>query len=258
MAREPATRRATVTVRVYQELNDFLPPPLRGSSFPAEIRNGCTVKALIEDLGVPHTEVDLVLLDGESVGFEERLADGGRLSVYPVFESWDIGSLSRVRPEPLREVRFLLDVHLGRLAGLLRMTGMDAAFPHGNGACADRDLARMAREEGRILLTRDRGLLKRSEVTHGYCIRSALPREQLRETLRRFDLAGRLRPFTRCMADNAVLRPLPAAEAAGQVPERVARERTVFSRCPSCGRIYWRGTHWQSMKRAIEEALSPG
>ena len=84
------------------------------------------MKAVIEDLGVPHTEVDLVLADGQSVGFDHRLRDGESISVYPVFESWDIAAVSKVRPEPLREVRFVVDVHLVTLAGYLRMLGFDA------------------------------------------------------------------------------------------------------------------------------------
>ena len=148
---------------------------------------GCTAKALIEDLGVPHTEVDLIIANGRSVGFEYRLNDADLLSVYPMFESWDIGGLSRVRAAPLRETRFALDVHLGKLARLLRMVGFDAQYSN---TIADEELARLARREKRIILSRDRGLLKRRTVTHGYLVRSAAPRRQLAEVLRRFDLAG--------------------------------------------------------------------
>ncbi len=115
-----------VEVRCYEELNDFLPPGLRKRPFPWPLQRGQTVKSLVESLGIPHTEVDLVLVNGRSVGFAHRLADGDRLSVYPVFESLDLSAVTRVRPRPLRQVRFVLDVHLGRLARLLRLAGFDS------------------------------------------------------------------------------------------------------------------------------------
>src|SRR5208283_3501851 len=103
----------SVTVRFYEELNSFLPGERRKQPFPVDVPLGSTTKAVIESLGVPHTEVDLVLVNGESVDFARQLIEGDRLSVYPMFESWDIGSISRVRSTPLREIRFSADVHLG-------------------------------------------------------------------------------------------------------------------------------------------------
>src|SRR5690242_4538900 len=172
--------------RFYAELNDFLPPARRSVSFPHAFRGGPAVKDAIESLGVPHTEIDLILADGESVDFAWILRDGARVSVYPVFESLDIAPLTRVRPSPLREVRFVLDVHLGRLARYLRMLGFDARWRNDAG---DEELARTAAAEHRIILTRDAGLLKRRIVTHGYRVREADPRRQLAEVVRRLDLS---------------------------------------------------------------------
>lgn len=245
--------RGHVTIRFYEELNDFLPPDLRQQDFPAAFSPGDTVKALIESLGVPHTEVDLVLVNGLSVDFGRRLADGDRVSVYPVFESLEIGPAalpgSRVRPRPLREPRFLLDVHLGRLAKLLRMLGFDSAY--GGAAAEDRGLAR-SRLERRILLTRDRGLLKRAVVSHGYCVRSSAPTRQLTEVLRRFDLWDRVRPLTLCLRCNAPLEAVPRQEAVGRVPPHVLDSYAGFSRCPQCRRLYWPGSHWENMRRFLE------
>ena len=116
-----------VRVRFYQELGDFLAPQRRGREFEVTVHDGTTTKALVEHCGVPHGEVDLLLVDGESVDFAHKLRDGQRVSVYPVFESFDISALTRVRPAPLREVRFLVDANLAKLASLLRMCGLDAA-----------------------------------------------------------------------------------------------------------------------------------
>jgi hypothetical protein len=242
----------SVTIRFYEELNDFLSAPRRKVPFSVSFVQGCTAKALIEDLGVPHTEVDLIIANGKSVGFEYQLNDADLLSIYPVFESWDIGNLSRVRAAPLRETRFALDVHLGKLARLLRMLGFDAQYSN---TIADEDLARLARGEKRIILSRDRGLLKRRTVTHGYLVRSDAPRRQLAEVLRRFDLASSLNMFSRCMECNLPLVRVDKASIAHLLPEIVALTYNDFSRCAGCGRVFWRGTHWERMKELSAEVL---
>src|SRR5271157_1471134 len=156
------------SLRFYAELNDFLPPERRATDIPCPFHVSPAVRDLIESLGVPHTEVDLILANGESVDFDYPVRDGDRISVYPVFESLDIAPLARVRPEPLRHPRFVVDVHLGRLAASLRMLGFDALYRND---ASDEELARTSSEQERILLTRDRGLLKRSAVTRGYYVR---------------------------------------------------------------------------------------
>ncbi len=242
--------KSPVTVRFYQELNDFLPPALR--SRPIEIdRAPCTVLSLIQDLGVPHTEVDLVLVNGRSVGLAHEIAAGDLVSVYPVFESLDISSVTQVRPEPLRRFGFLLDTHLGALARLLRMLGFDSEYSR---RADDAELAVRAAHDGRVLLTRDRGLLKRRLVTRGYCVRSMRPQEQAVEVLRRFDLAAAARPLSRCLRCNAPLEPL--ADAPNTVPPAVRSSQAVFRRCPGCLRTYWRGSHWRDMMRVSERLLS--
>jgi uncharacterized protein with PIN domain/sulfur carrier protein ThiS len=240
-----------VEIRCYEELNDFLPPQARKRSFPARFSQGDTVKALVEALGIPHTEVDLVLVNGASVGFSHRLHDGDFISVYPVFESLDISALTRVRPGGLRRTRFVLDVHLGRLAKLLRMLGFDALYSND---LDDGSLSRISASEHRILLTRDRELLKRSAVSHGYCVRSTQALEQMREVIGRFDLAGKIKPFSRCLRCNAPLRRLARREAARNVPPYVAASYRGFRACPRCARVYWRGTHWERMRRLISPA----
>jgi uncharacterized protein len=244
----------SVTIRFYEELNDFLSSRHRKVPFCVGFAQGCTAKALIEDLGVPHTEVDLIIANGRSIGFEYQLKDADLLSVYPMFESWDIGELSRVRATPLRETRFALDVHLGKLARLLRMVGFDAQYSN---AIADEELARVARGEKRIILSRDRGLLKRRTVTHGYLVRSDAPRRQLAEVLRRFDLAGSVRMFSRCMECNLPLARVDKASIANLLPEVVAVTYNDFSRCEGCKRVFWKGTHWERMKALAAEVLGP-
>jgi len=239
-------------LRFYAELNDFLPPERRMQEFVYCFSGRQSVKHLIEAAGVPHTEVDLVLVNGQPVEFSYLVEDGDRVSVYPVFEAFDISAVTRVRPQPLRQLRFVLDCHLGRLAAYLRMLGFDALHDK---KCSDAELARLAFEERRILLTRDRGLLKRSAVTHGYYVRHIQPREQLVEVVRRFDLAGSAMPFARCLRCNTLLEDAPREEVQEQVPPRSRAHYTEFCRCPHCGRIYWSGSHYRRMQSLIQHAL---
>jgi hypothetical protein len=245
-----ATRRATF--RFYAGLNDFLPPRRRGVSFEQAFCGAPTVKDLIEAQGVPHPEVDLVLADGEPVDFGWAVEDGARVSVYPAFVSIDVAPLTRVRPPPLEDVRFVLDGHLGRLARYLRMAGFDALWQHD---ARDEELARASSGSRRILVTRDLGLLKRREVSHGYWVRATDPAQQLGELVRRFDLSPLTAPFQRCLRCNTRLEPVAKAAIAERLPPRVRERHDAFTRCPSCDRLYWPGTHQQRMTRLLESAL---
>ncbi len=179
-------------------------------------------------MGVPHTEVDLVLVDGRSVGFEHQLQDGERVSVYPVFEGFDISPVSRVRSRPLRRTCFIADVHLGRLARYLRLVGLDTLYRND---WSHAELVEQAVRQQRIVLTRDRGLLKRSVVDHGYLVRRDDPRAQLDEVIERFDLRGSLCPFTRCPVCNGVVEPVAKKEVVPRLPARTALHYEQFWRC---------------------------
>lgn len=241
---------ARATLRFYAELNDFLPPRERHRAIERSFTASPSVKDFIEAAGVPHTEVDLALINGESVDFARPVRDGDRIGVYPVFESIDVSAITRVRPRPLRDLRFVLDVHLGRLAAYLRLSGFDTAY---DPSLDDAALARMA-GKGRVLLTRDQGVLKRSMVTRGYWVRATAPRAQLAEVLRRFDLVRAARPFTRCLRCNAGLVPVDKAEVEAELPPRTRRHYDEFHRCPACGRIYWRGAHFTALCAVLEAA----
>jgi uncharacterized protein with PIN domain len=196
--------------------------------------------------------VDLILVNGQSVDFSYQLQEGDRVSVYPVFESVDITPLIRLRPAPLREVRFVLDTHLGRLAGYLRMLGFDTLYSND---CDDDRLATIASQEGRILLTKDRGLLKRNIVTHGYCVRSAHPREKLIEVLHRFDLFDQIQPFARCIRCNGLLEEVLKRDVEDQLPPLVRDGYDEFRRCKSCEQVYWKGTHFVRMQQFLDGIL---
>lgn len=237
--------------RFYEELNDFLAPERRRVAFDYAFNGTPSVKDAIEAIGVPHTEVDLVLVDGESVDFARRLAGGERVAVYPVFERFDVGSLVRLRPRPLRQSRFVLDVHLGKLARYLRLLGLDALYRND---FDDATIVGRSVAESRTILTRDVGLLKNAAVTRGHWVRATAPRAQLAEVVRAFDLAGSLRPFTRCTVCNGELRRVAGEAAAERLPERVRARCDAFAQCAGCGKVYWAGTHHARLRRIVEDA----
>lgn len=239
----------TATFRFYEELNDFLARPLRRHAFSCVCAHAATAKHMIEALGVPHTEVELILVNGESVGFERQLADGDRVSVYPKFEALDIQPLLRVRERPLRVTRFIADAHLGGLAQLLRLAGFDTLYDN---HYPDADIEELAAAEQRIVLTRDRELLKRRTITHGCYVRTLKPKAQLREIFDRLDLAGSARPFRLCLTCNAPLRSIPKEEVSGRAPEGVLERHAQFVTCDVCQRVFWEGTHWQRMRALMD------
>jgi uncharacterized protein with PIN domain len=238
----------TAHFRFYEELNDFLPPERRQREFAVPCAQAATVKHMIEALGVPHTEVELILINGASVGFDRLLQDGNRVAVYPRFEALDITPLLHVRERPLREPRFVADCHLGGLARLLRMAGFDTLFRND---FADPELAALSINEQRILLTRDRELLKRREITHGCYVHALKPVRQLQEIVQRLDLAGASQPFSLCLECNARLRPIDKMQVIDRLPPSVRTGRDKFFTCERCQRIYWQGTHWQRMRALL-------
>jgi uncharacterized protein len=240
-------------VRFYAELNDFVAPWRRSRTTSYDFDVSGAVKDLIEALGVPHTEVDLVLANGKSVDFSYRVNDGDRISVFPQFEALDISPLVRLRPQPLRHSRFVADTHLGRLAAYLRMAGFDTAY---RSDYTDQELASVSANEERILLTRDRGLLKRNIVTRGYCVRTTSPRHQFAEVLQRFDLFASFAPFQRCVHCNEILLPISKEMIGDRLQPDTKHYYQEFSACPGCSRIYWKGSHYRRMKRFLESMIA--
>jgi len=244
-------RERQAVFRFYAELNDFLPPHRRSVPISHSFELPASVKDMIESMGVPHTEVDLILLDGTPVDFSRAVQDGNRISIYPAFSSVDISPLPQLRP-PLRDFLFVLDTHLGRLATYLRLLGFDALYQTN---CEDKALARTSHDERRILLTRDTGLLKRSEVIYGYFVRATEPREQSMEVVRRFDLFSAASPFRRCLRCNTLLDAVPKAAILERLQPKTRQHYNEFHICPTCNRIYWAGSHYEHMQRFIRRIL---
>jgi hypothetical protein len=239
------------TIRFYAELAELAWDVDRLGEAEVRVPSRRSVKDAIESCGVPHTEVDLVLVNGDSVGFDRLIVAGDRVSVFPPFAALDVTALSAVRPPGLTPVRFLLDVHLGRLAERLRLLGFDTAYRND---ADDHELVAEATAGPRWLLTRDRALLMRASVVHGYLVRAVDPRAQTTEVLWRFRLSAHVRPLTRCARCNGLLEAVAKAEVADQLEPGTRSQHHDFARCRDCAQVYWRGAHYRTLQAFVAEA----
>ncbi|KAA3622198.1 MAG: twitching motility protein PilT [Proteobacteria bacterium] len=239
----------TAEFRFYEELNDFLPPQRRKRTIAYTFEGSPGVKDPIEAMGVPHPEVELIVVNGESVGFGYRLRDGDRVAVYPAFEALDVSPLVRLRAAPPRPTAFVVDVNLGKLARRLRMLGFDALYRNDYD---DREVVDLSARTGRIILTRDRRLLYPRAVTHGYWLRADDPDRQTVEVIRRFDLGRQVAPFKRCLDCNGVLETVDKAEVADRLEPLTRRYYTEFHRCRECKKLYWKGSHFEHMRATVD------
>lgn len=234
---------ATATIVPHGDLRDFA--SMRVARFTGEP----SIKDVIESIGIPHPEIDLVVVEGAAITLEARARDGLTLELYPVHEGPDL----HPRLIPSGEPRFVLDGHLGKLARLLRLLGFDTWWDRNP---PDELLAELSSREDRVLLTRDLGCLKRGLVRRGAFVRATEQVLQGREVVRRFELARKTRPFTRCLSCNGLLSEATAAEASALVPARVLERHQRFLRCGECRHFYWAGTHHDRLQTLVDRVLS--
>lgn len=239
-----------VTLRFYGDLADLVDEVEQA----VPIGRRRSVKDVVESVGVPHPEVGVLVVDGQSVGFDHLVAGGERVAVYPPFQSLAPPG-EELAPPPPQPARFVLDVHLGTLTRRLRALGFDCWYRND---ADDVLLAQVATDEDRILLTRDRGLLMRGSVVHGYLPRSHDPEVQLLEVTRRYALADQLAPRTRCIRCNGPLEAVDKAEVVDELPPRTRVEHDRFTRCRDCGRIYWPGSHLRAIDAVADRVRAAG
>lgn len=218
-------------------LNDFLPPRQRDRAFTLSYNEGQTFKHLIESLGTPHPEVAAILVDECPANPNQIAWPECVVKVIP-YEPGD----PRMRPAA---IRFVLDGHLGKLTSYLRILGFDVSYAF---EAKDEALAAVSAAEKRILLTRDRGLLKRKQVEFGYCVRDQHPRRQLLEVIRRYDLMREMRPFTRCPRCNGSLILAEKSAIVDRLPDKTTTILDQFWQCKDCRQIYWQGSHYQHIQ----------
>jgi uncharacterized protein with PIN domain len=217
-------------------LKDFLPQGQSERQIVVEFQGRQSIKHLAESLGVPHPEIGRVLVNRRDEGLGSITQNGDQIEIYPIEKDCPI------------EPRFLLDCHLGRLTAHLRMLGFDCLYQNDY---EDANMADIVQREGRILLTRDRRLLMRKIILHGYCLRSLDPLEQLTEVIQRFELTTKVRPFHRCLRCNQPLEPVDKGAILDRLEPLTRQYFDQFHICPACGQIYWKGSHYEQMQALI-------
>ena len=236
--------------RVYSYLNDLIHKQKRYKRFPIEYRGRQSVKHLFESSGIPHTEVELVLVNGQSVDFCYIAQEQDRVSVFPHFSRLKVPDSPCMQQKGPDEMRFAADGHLGQLARFLRMLGYDTFYDN---EIDDEVLAAISYDENRILLTRDRGLLMRKSIRFGCLVRYREPIQQLQQVVHRYGLMALTSPFSRCMVCNGCLSSVPKEKVLDELEPKTKKYFNAFKQCDSCGKIYWAGSHRQHMGRFIED-----
>ena len=218
-------------------LSDFLHRDQRERKIAIDFRGRQSIKHLAESLGVPHPEIGRIQVNGEDEVVGRITHDGDDVEVYPIENSC------------LVEPRFLLDCHLGRLTAHLRMLGFDCVYQN---HFDDPIMADIVQREERILLTRDRRLLMRKIILHGYCLRSLNSLEQLTEVIQRFELTNKIQPFHRCLRCNHPLEAVDKDVILDRLKPLTKQYFEQFHICPACRQIYWKGSHYEQMQNLIE------
>lgn len=240
--------------RFYEELNDFLPKQRKKRGFEADFKGKRSIKDMIEAIGVPHTEIDLILVDGKPVDFNYILLDGDRVSVYPVFEYLNIENITRLRKKPLRRNMFIVDANQGDVAKYMRAMGFDVYF---DPSLCMSEIVEISKREKRIILTGSRKLLKFKEVTHGVFVRPGTTEERVNSIVDFLDIRDVARPFSRCFRCNNILNAIAKKEVASRIPLKTLGFCNEYFHCRPCDKIYWKGTHFIRMKKMIDKILCP-
>lgn len=241
-------------LRFYAELNDYLPVEKRQKSFIHYFTLNPSIKDIIEACGVPHPEIDIILVNNESVDFNYTLKDEDSVSIYPVFESLDVSPLIRLRARPLRVTRFIVDETLGKLVNKLRLFGFDSIYENTKDM---NNFIEKALSDKRIILTKSQGLLKYKRITHGYWVRAIEANEQIKEIISRFDLHAQINPFERCMVCNGQIKPVSKDSLSDVLAENTKKYFNDFWQCTECKKIYWQGSHYQKMLEQLNRII-PG
>lgn len=241
-----------VHFRFYEELNNYLPDHMRKAWIESWIESETSVGERLQSIGIPLDDIDLILVNQQSKGFDYILQDGDRVSIYPIFESFDVSAISQVREKPLRNLRFICDVHLGRLCKYLRMMGWDSLYSN---QLTPQQIIELSRQEQRVILSRSVQLTRHKNVTHAWLIRSSDPLEQLKDLVTALDLSKWADPLTRCLNCNDKLVQVQKREILQRLQARTAKYYNEFFKCLTCDQIYWKGSHYENMLQFIEPHL---
>ncbi|MEN8120909.1 MAG: Mut7-C RNAse domain-containing protein [Bacteroidota bacterium] len=239
-----------ISIRFYAGLNFFVPKKLKQKTFQYPVKGQPSVKDLIESLSVPHTEIDLILVNSHSVDFSYKVKSLDQISVYPFFYKHELRPDDSIKRIAFPEKMFIADAHLGKLAALLRMFGFDTVYRND---IDDDEIIERGVAEKRIILTRDLGILKHAIVEWGYFPRSQDSKIQLKEVIDRFDLKKHFKPFSLCIKCNGKLRAVEKGEIIDKLEDNTKSFYKDFYRCKNCDKVYWQGSHYHKMIKFVEE-----
>jgi len=238
----------TVWLNLHGDLDFFIRPESRPQRIERCLHEKTSIKDVVESCGVPHPEVDLILVSGQPVDFHYTLGTDADIELYPV--GTGIPGFKEQRLQATTTSRFVADGHLGKLARHLRLLGFDVAY---DPKADDRQLLRVMERENRALLTRDRRLLMHAVVKTGYYPRSQNADEQTVEVIRRFNLLDSIAPFTRCIRCNGLLRNVSKAEIVERLEPLTNIYYEQFQQCTDCEQIYWPGSHFSKLQKRLEK-----
>jgi len=240
-----------IILHFYGELNKFLSPEKRDTDFEFEFKSRRSVKDLIESFGIPHTEIDVILLNDKSIDFSYIVQDGDNIKVYPASETLNLKLIKHLKPQ-FETIKFLVDIHLAKLARYLRLLGLDAICERN---LTPENLVEKALDENRIIVTRSRTLLRTKEITYGILIKEDNPEKQLEEIFNRFDFSTYCEPFKRCMECNSILQPIEKEKIIDRLLPKVKEAYDSFTICTHCDKIFWEGTHFDKLSELIKKII---
>lgn len=227
------------TFRFHGNLNDFLANHHRNEAIEVSFNGRPSVKDVIESLGVPHVEVDEIRVNGIVLQSKSLLPDRCWVEAFPIQQPVSGNN----------EHRFVVDVHLGKLAKALRILGFDTYYRNDLNS---KEIVSLAQYEHRIVLTRSIPLLKHKLIEYGYWLRSEYPSVQLEEVILRFGLEQECKPFRRCLECNGIIRAVPKGNIIHLLEPRTVRYFNEFFQCSNCGKVYWKGSHFDRMQGLIK------
>ncbi|MCD4779938.1 MAG: Mut7-C ubiquitin/RNAse domain-containing protein [Candidatus Omnitrophica bacterium] len=243
-------KRFKIKLRVYGALNCFITPKKRYRPFCYYGKGHPSIKDTLEAVGIPHPEINVILADGRSIDFSSPTVDRTFIEVFPAHARVTTCRVHLLQPKILKFPRFICDVHLGKLSRHLRLFGFDTLYEN---CLSDHQIVKQADEEGRIVLSRDIGLLKHKKIESGYFIRHIYAEKQFREVVRRYELMNRFQPFGRCLDCNDKIVRIAKAKVFHQLPDIVKRVHKHFFQCQGCHHVYWRGTHFDRLNRLVAQ-----
>lgn len=234
--------------KFYFSLNDFLPAQKRESRINYLFQGTPSIKDAIESLGIPHTEIDVILVQRKPVDLTYQLKDKNDVEVYPVMPEDIFPNKYSLFQGCLTKDKFVLDVHLGKLGKAMRIMGIDTFMKQD---LSDKMIASIAENENRVVLTRDIGLLKHKAIECGYWLRSQQWHEQFKEVVQRFHLDEKFKPFSRCIVCNGNIVTVDKYSVEQEVPLLSEEMFEEFFQCTQCKKVYWKGSHYDRMEEWV-------